>query len=62
MREMALEMAVSLQLWKKITLQKHMNTKHPLIDPAIIFTEEDTDINCDIEDERELCNIEMANG
>ena len=33
------------------TLQKHMNTKHPLIDPSNISAEEDTDNNCDIEDE-----------
>ena len=46
----------------KITLQKHMNTKHPLIDPANVLSEEDTDINCDIEDEQELYNIEMVNG
>ena len=38
-----------------------MNTKHPLIDPSNVWAEEDTDINCDIEDEWDLYNIEMVN-
>ena len=49
----------------KVTLLKHMNTNHSLSgsrNSEIVSEEEDIDNDCDIENDRELYEIEMVSG
>ena len=49
----------------KLTLQKHMNTKHPFIDSGNndkVPEEDETDNDCDIEEDQDIYDIEMVNG